>query len=128
MAKSVHNDVLDASMSYISANADKAVICSAQPTSYAEAVNNAGGGGYALADYVPSFTGPADGDASGRKLTVDAETGITVDDSGTGNHIALVKTGTSTLLYVTTITSPQPLVAGNTADLTAWDVEIADPS
>lgn len=122
MAKSVHNDVLDASLSYISANADKAVICSAEPTSYAEANVT-----YALADYVPSFTGPADGDASGRKLTVDAETGIVIDASGNGTHVALLKTGTSTLLYVTTIAVPQALVAANTADLAAWDIEIADP-
>ena len=123
MGKSVHNDVLDASLNYISANGDKAVICSSEPTTFAEANVT-----YALADYVPAFTGPADGDASGRKLTVDAATGIAVDTSGTGNHVAILDTAGSKLLYVTTIAGPQALVAGNTCDLAAWDIEIADPA
>lgn len=122
MGKSFHNDVFDAALAVIAAG-DVAYICSAEPTSYAEASST-----YALADYVPSFTGPADGDVSGRKITLDAETDITVDSSGTGNHVAICASGTSKLLYVTTITSPQALTAGNTADLAAADVEITDPA
>ena len=123
MGKSVHNDVLDAGLNYIAANADKLTICSAQPTTYAEA--NAT---YALGDAVPSFTGPADGDASGRKLTVDAVSGADVDATGEASHVALLDTAGSKLLYVTTLAEAQNVTAGNTFNLAAWDIEIADPT
>ena len=123
MGKSVHNDVLDAGLNYIAANADKLTVCSQQPTTYAEANVT-----YALGDAVPSFTGPADGDASGRKLTVDAVSGADVDATGEANHVALLDTGTSKLLYVTTLAEAQDVTAGNTFNLAAWDIELADPT
>ena len=73
MAKWVHDDVLDASLSLIRNNCDKRVACSAQPTTFAEA--NAT---YALADVAVTsadFT-LANGDASGRKNTIAAKTGV----------------------------------------------------
>ena len=56
-------------------------------------------------------------------------TGALIDVSGTATHIALVRVGDTTLLYVTTCTS-QALVANgsNTVNFPAWDVEIADPT
>ncbi len=125
MAKTVHNDVLDAALDYIAANATRMCVCSAAPSTYAEAITT-----YMLADVditSGDFTGPADGDTSGRKLTVDAQAAVDIDTSGTGTHIALVKVATTTLLYVTTCTD-QVLIAGETADFLAWDVEILDPS
>lgn len=122
MGKSVHDDVLDALLSYIAAHGDKVVICSAEPATFAEAQTI-----YALADYAPSFSGPLDGDVSGRKLTVDAASGIEVDTSGTGNHVAVLDTVASKLLYVTTISIPRALAAGATCQLEAWHIEIADP-
>ena len=99
--------------------------CSAQPTTYTEA--NAT---YALADIVidgTDFT-KANGDTSGRKVTVAAQSGVLIDTSGTATHVALVRTADSTLIYVTTCTS-QALTANgaNTVNFPAWDVEIADP-
>ena len=73
------------------------------------------------------FTGPANGDTSGRKLTSNQHTGITVDTTGTATHIALADSATSKLLFVTTCTS-QALTAGNTVTIPAWDDEIADPA
>lgn len=69
----------------------------------------------------------ADGDTSGRKVTVAAKSGVTVDASGTANHIALVTVSGSVVRYVTTCTS-QVLTAGNTVNIPAWDVELADPT
>ncbi|RMF08911.1 MAG: hypothetical protein D6763_08970 [Alphaproteobacteria bacterium] len=82
-----------------------------------------------LADVAMSGTDftHADGDTSGRKTTVGSKSGITVDASGTADHVALLDTTNRTLLYVTTATS-QVLTAGNTLTINAWDVEIADPS
>lgn len=73
------------------------------------------------------FTGPANGDTNGRKLTVAQQATITVDSSGTAQHIALADSANSKLLYVTTCTS-QALTSGNTVTVPAWDIEIADPS
>ena len=121
MAKTVSNDVLDAALNEI-ATATIMTACSQQPTTRTEAVTT-----YALADHVMSgadFTN-ADGDTSGRKVTVAAQAGVTVDTTGTATHIALCDA--STLLYVTTCTS-QALTATNTVDFPAWDIEIADPT
>lgn len=80
-------------------------LCSAEPTTYAEASST-----YKLADHVLT---PGDGngdfviadDTSGRKLTMAAQTPITVDSTGTITHLALCISGSSTLLYVTALAS-----------------------
>jgi len=124
MAKSVHDDVLDAALGYIRTNCDRMTACSAPPASYAE-----GNAGLALAGVAMGsgdFT-VADGDVSGRKVTVGQKTGAAVDGTGTATHVALLDTVHSKLLYVTTCTS-QMLTAGNSMTFQAWDIEIADPA
>lgn len=124
MAKSVHDDVLDAALNVIKNNCTRMVLCSTQPTTYTEA--NAT---YALADVTMAsgdFT-VANGDTSGRKLTVAAKTGVPVDTTGSGQHIALLDVANSKLLYVST-TATQAVSSGGTADIGAWDIEIADPA
>jgi hypothetical protein len=102
-------------------------VCSAQPTTYAEASST-----YKLADVVMTAGAGngdytiANGDASGRKLTVLQQTNMDIDSSGTANHVALCISGSSTLVYVTTCTS-QALTSGGTVTVPAWDIEIADP-
>ena len=121
MAKRVANVVLDASLNYIKQNAIEMIACSTEPTNFTQATST-----YALADVVvasANFT-IADG-TSGRKVTVAATNGITVDSSGTFAHVALCTA--ATLLYVTTGTS-QVLTAGNTVDFPAWAITIADPT
>lgn len=126
MAKTVHDDVLDGALNIIKNNATREVACSQQPTTYTEA--NAT---YALADVTVDSTDftAANGDTSGRKLTVAAQSGVLIDASGTATHIALLDVTNSKLLYVTTCTS-QALTANgsNTVNLPAWDIELADPA
>ena len=122
MARLVADAVLDAALNYIKNNGVTMTACSTQPTTYAEATST-----YKLADVTidsADYTGPAD-HTSGRKLTVNAQTGITVDSSGTYGHVAICSS--DTLLYVTTGTS-QVLTAGNTVDFPAWVISIADPT
>lgn len=123
MGKFAPNIVLDAPADVID-QSDKMVLCSAQPTTYAEA--NAT---YALADVAMTpdtdFTKGA-GDTSGRKVTVAAKAGVNVDTSGTGNHVALIRTADSSLRYVTTCTS-QAVTSGNQVNFPAWDIETAAP-
>ena len=125
MAKAAPDILMDGALDVI-ATATKQIACSAQPTTYAEA--NAT---YALADIVidgADFT-KANGDTSGRKVTVAAQSGVLIDTSGTANHIALVRTADSTLIYVTTCTSLALTANGsNTVNFPAWDIEIADPA
>jgi hypothetical protein len=125
MAKAIPDAILDKTLDEI-ATATKQVLCSAQPTTYTEA--NAT---YALADIVidgSDFT-KANGDTSGRKVTIAAQNGVLIDASGTGNHVALVRTADSTLIYVTTCSSQVVTANGsNTVNFPAWDVEIADPA
>lgn len=125
MGKSVHNDVLDAMLSYVKNNATRLSVCSSEPTTYAEATST-----YKLAMKTISssdFTGPTDGDVSGRKITVNQAANMDVEASGTAQHVALCDSANSKLLYVTTCT-PQVLTAGNTVTCPAWDIEVSDPT
>lgn len=124
MAKSIHDDVLDAALNLIKNNATRMVACSAQPTTFAEA--NAT---YALAD-VTMAAGDytvGNGDTSGRKITVAAKTGIPVDATGTVTHVAHLDVANSKLLFVTT-TPSQAVGAGGTLDIGSHKYEIADPA
>lgn len=124
MAKIVHDDVLDGALNIIKNSCTRMTACSAQPTTYAE-----GNATYALADVTVAsgdFTA-ANGDTSGRKLTVAAKTGVTVDTTGTVTHVALLDVTNSKLLYVTTTTS-QAVGLGGTVDFGSWKIEIADPT
>lgn len=122
MAKSLHNDVLDAPADVID-QADLMTVCSAEPTTRTEATTT-----FKLADVAMTpntdYT-KADGDVSGRKVTVAAKSGVTVDSSGTATHVALVDA--TRLLAVTTCTS-QALTATNTMNFPAWKAEFADPT
>ena len=121
MAKWANDSVMDAALDKV-ATGTILTVCSAQPTTRTEAVTT-----YKLADVVVDsgdFT-KANGDTSGRKVTIGAQAGVAVDTSGTATHVA-VSDGTN-LLYVTTCTS-QALTAGNTVTVPAWKIEFSDPS
>jgi hypothetical protein len=124
MAKLVDDTVLDGALNILRNGVTQLLVCSTQPTNYTEATST-----YMLASRTGltsgSFTGPANGDTNGRKLTVNQQATISVSTGGSAQHIALCS-GT-VLLYVTTCTA-QTLVGGNTVTVPAWDVEIADPT
>ena len=134
MGKLIADAVLDAPLQYLEDNVDWISVCEGAPTTYEHAHSNLGtGAGKVLAHSVtPTFTGPADNPDSpyGRETTIDEEAAMTVDISSAGggaDHVALCKTGTSVLLYVTTCTA-QALVAGNTVTAPAWKITLGDPS
>ncbi len=120
MAKSLDDTVLDGALNIID-NATRMVVCSGAPANFA------GIAAVALADVVMAggdFV-DANGDTNGRKVTVAAKAGVTIDASGTATNISL--DDGSTLLVVTTCTS-QALTSPGTVDIPAWDIEIADPT
>lgn len=123
MGKAAPDATLDALADYID-QSNIMHVCSAEPANYA------GIAAVSLADVAMTpdtdFT-KANGDTNGRKVTVAAKSGVTVDNSGTANHVVLARSTDSTLRYVTTCTS-QVLTAGNTVNVPAWDIETADPT
>lgn len=125
MGKSAHNDVLDGCGDVIKQNCTRIVLCSQEPTTFAEANVT-----YALADVTVDsndFT-LADGNASGRMLTVAAQNAVNVDSTGTSTHAAYLDVANSKLLYVNDHTS-QALTSGNTVDINEHDIaEVADPA
>lgn len=121
MAKYANTSVLDALLDKV-ATGTRVDVCSAQPTTYAQATST-----YTLANTTLSsgdFTKAA-GSPNGRKVTIGQKPTITINNNGTATHIA-VTDGTN-LLYVTTITS-QVLTAGNTLTIPAWNITVSDPS
>ena len=124
MAKTVHIDVLDGALNIIKNNCDKMTVCAGQPTTYTQAnVSNSLG---EVAMVSGDFTVGV-GDVSGRKVRVASKSGVSVATGGTANHVALLDTANSKLLYVTTCTD-QVLTGGNTITFPFWDIEIADPT
>lgn len=126
MAKATPDAVLDVMLDFIADNADVLHVCTTEPANYAgiaavELAQVALTVGDGMGDYTI-----ANGDVSGRKLTVGAQADVPIDTSGTAQHIAL-SNGLDTLYYVTTCTS-QALVDTGTVTVPAWDIELADPS
>lgn len=123
MAKWANDDVMDVALDEI-AKANTLHICTSQPATRAAAISSSladialtpgdGNGDYTIAN----------GDTSGRKVTIASQDNFLVDTTGTATHVALIDA--TRLLYVTTCTS-QVLTAGNTVTVPAWDAEIADP-
>ncbi len=125
MAKKVHDDVLDGALLLVKNNCDRLTVCAGEPASYAEASAGAkylAGTAMTTGDFTIG-----DGAISGRRAQVAAKSGITVEQNGTVDHIALLDTANERLLYVTTC-SPQVLTAGNSLTVNSWSIEIADPA
>jgi hypothetical protein len=122
MGKLAPDAFLDAALNY-AGEADYLCVCSDTPTTYTDAYTT-----YMLAKVaVDSGDFTKADDTSGRKVTVGAQTGVSITNSGTATHVALVKTGDTTLRFVTTCTS-QVITAGGTVDTPAWKISIADPT
>jgi hypothetical protein len=124
MGKAAPNSTLDALLAEI-ATATRLVVTSAEPADFA------GIAAVALADIALTagdgngdFT-IADGDTSGRKVTVAQQADVDIDTTGDATHVCL-DDGTD-LIYVTTCTL-QTLTSGGTVTVPAWKIEIADPA
>lgn len=123
MAKYLPDAVIDGLLSYLRTQLTGISVCSTQPTTYAEATST-----YKLADQnglTSTDLSLGDGDTSGRKVTMKAQSGVTVDTTGTAAHVAWWGSSGSTLLLVTTCTT-QALTTGNTVNIPVHDFEIRD--
>ena len=120
MAAKLDDSVFDAALSKI-ATSTTLTLTSGEPA------NLAGVAAVALGAYTVDsgdFT-VANGDTSGRKVTIGAQTGNNASGTGTVTH-ACLDDGT-TLLAVTTVAS-QAVVSGSPVDIGAFKFEMTDPT
>jgi hypothetical protein len=130
MGKAAPNATIDGMLAVI-ALADEMFVTDNEPSNYADL----GAGAAILVGPIELTPGDgngdfviADGDVSGRKITVTAQNGASVVADGTAGHVVLATGGATDLLrYVTTCAS-QAVTNGNTANVGAWAVEVADPT
>lgn len=120
LANSVHDALLDV----IRTTTENIYICSQEPTTFAEASST-----YKLGTKAsPTIGTPADGDTSGRKITVSAITDGVVNSAGTASHIAFTDDSASSLLYAFALDSTLALATGSPWTTAAFDIENPDPA
>lgn len=123
MAKYLSDTCIDQGLKYISENAAKIYVCTTAAISTFADVSSAAlttGAAVTSANLVIG-----NGDASGRKIAVAAQSSLSVSTSGTAGQIAIVS---SNALMVLTNCTTQALTSGNTVTIPTWDIEIADPT
>lgn len=123
MAKKYADSVLDGALNIVKNGATSLVFCSAEPANFAgvAAVTLASSAALTAAD----FTGPADGDVSGRKLTVNAINDIAPSANGTITYAVLCSA--DTLLVGTSVTS-QAVLTTDVWDSPAFAIVFTDPT
>ena len=124
MAGYLHDRVFDNGLTVLDTEMDKLYICSAQPTTYTEAITT-----YALGvKNTPTVSAPADRTGGGREVTVSAITDGSVTANGTATHYALVDQSNSRLLATGSLSASQAVTSGNTFTLTSFKIGIPDPA
>lgn len=126
MAKAQSDTIYDeGTLQLLRLRVTRVTVCSAQPGTYA-AANSTTGVMLAKSNVLTStdFT-LANGDVSGRKITVAAQNSVTISKSGTANHVAWLGSSGSLLAVITTCTT-QALTSGNTVNIPAHDFEQLD--
>lgn len=120
----LENPVYDAALQVLIDDGDRLDLCSQEPTSYTEATST-----YSLGNQTTITIGTiADGDVSGRKVTVSATTGGSIGTTGTATHYAISDTTGTQLLAAGELTTSQQVVSGNSFTTEAFDIEIPDPA
>jgi len=112
----------DAALDYIKNNVTERYVCSGDPATRAAAITNALATMTGLSS--SNFTGPADGDTSGRKVTKNSETGDGIDANGTA--AVIVYCSASVLIWKVNLSATQVLTLGGTVDVAAHKHEILD--
>ena len=121
MGKAIPDAVLDAILDAVAAGTSVSV-CSAEPSTRAEAVTT-----YMLATVTVDSGdfSKADHSTSGRELTVAAQSGLTVSNTGTATHVAI--TDATNVLAVWTCTS-LALTAAEQVNVPAFTMQVEDPA
>lgn len=130
LSKWVHSSVQDGGTDVIqAATSVQEVVCkggadgTTMPTTRAEVL----GATFALAIKASgiTFTGQTGAAGASRVLAVDAQAGVSVTASGDAKLICIID-GTNILAITTCAT--QTLTSGNTVDIPAWNITVAQPT
>ena len=114
--------ILDLALAELDVNATHLYICSAEPTTFAQATTT-----YALGSKAtPTISAPTDRTPNGRKVTISQITDGTVSGIGTATLWALTKTTGSTLMATGSLSAGQAVTSGNTFTLASFDIGIPD--
>lgn len=116
----LHNDVYDSGLSVLDTATATLHLCSAQPTTLAEATTTFG-----LGNKAGISIGAPQAHTTGHKVIVAAITGGSITGSGTASHYAIVDG--ARLLAANVLASLQVVTAGNTFSLGAIDIAIPAP-
>lgn len=96
--------------------------CAGEPTSYAEVLSNSLGN---ITVDTTDFS-IANGDTSGRKTTIAAQTGISITRTDTLDHVAFVDS--AQILLAVTTHAAAAVTSGDSRNSAAFDLEIRDPT
>jgi hypothetical protein len=126
MAKYTHPDLLDLPLTEIKTTG---VLLYALPGLVTDVTGLAAASLAVVTIDSSDYTGPAAGDgASGsRKVTVAAQSLISITQSGTATHFAITTAATAKLLHCGTCTSIV-LTAGQDVNFPAFDIEFSAPT
>lgn len=121
MGKSISDTVYDAALDRV-ALANTMYLCNGEPSTYAEVLSNSLG---SVSIDTTDFSN-ANGDTSGRKTTVAAQTGISVTRTSTLDHVALVDS--AQILLAVTTHAATAITSGDSRNSAAFDLELRDPT
>jgi hypothetical protein len=124
MGKYIADADLDLLADDLIANGDEMTLCETEPTTYTHAHTT-----YKLADValVSGDYTKANGDTDGRKVTITAKAGVTVDVTGTGHFVCINDTGSSILKRKATCNAIGVTESG-TVDFPSWKITLRDPT
>ena len=127
MAKWANDNFMDASLTWLQDNGKKQCVLTAQPTLLSQCTAST------VLAIVALTTGSfslANGDASGRKITIAQQATLAVQSTGDASHIAIFSTaaGSSGLHYITTCSAVTLASTNDKVTIPAWDIEVSDPS
>ena len=118
----MNDDIRDDGLQIVTDNGNRLDICSAEPTTFAEATST-----YTLGNKNGITIGnPQDRAPSGREVVMSAISDGTVTGTDTATHFAIVDTGNSRLLAVQALSASQAVTSGNTFTLTEVSIGIPD--
>jgi hypothetical protein len=127
MPKEVPNIIFDAALDEV-ATGDRIRVLSAYTLGDTHATvvtNTLADGALTPGDGGGDFT-IADGDTSGRKITIEQQVDLPIGTTGDANHVAITLDASTQVNLVTT-TPTQSLTSGGTVTVNAYDYEITDP-
>ena len=128
MPKYAHPEIMDLGLSQLDTTATGVYAIQGFTTDFATATDNITGNAIGNAALITGDITLTNGNTAGaRKAVVSDLITISFDKDGTPDHLALVDSLTSKVLYVTEIVNPQPVLLGNTMTTPVWEVEISAP-